>query len=165
MVTNAGQSRETLDVQARFDDVGTVLAIPEDLQMQDGSGEAYEVAGTSPLLPDGPNAIIVPDISQLSDGQYFVLSDGTNSLRFEFDVNGDGVAIGAVPVEVDPAVDSSENVAQYIADAINNLAADGYLPLNIVASAAGDEVQLTPGSGRASASTALRPSRRIWAAA
>ena len=99
VTTNAGKSTEQLDVSARFDDVDTVLAIPQNLTIQGDAGEAVAVTGTCPLTATGRNELVVPDdTSVFVDGQNFTLSDGLKKVRFEFDVAGNGVTTGSVPV-------------------------------------------------------------------
>ena len=101
VATNAGQSTEEIDVPARFDDVGTVLAIPENVTIAEGAGEAVAVAGTCPLTAAGYNQLVVPtDTTTFVDGQYFTLSDGSQTLRFEFDTAGNGVKSGSVEIDI-----------------------------------------------------------------
>ena len=81
--------------------------------------------------------------SQLADGQLFHIDDGTNDLSFEFEeaAGGSGWALGNVGVPFDPA-DTAADVALAIADAINNIAPP-LPPLDVTATAAGDEVTLS----------------------
>ena len=51
--TAAGQSLQELGVTARWDDVDTVLAIPQSLVIQGDEGEAVLVTGTCPLTTVG----------------------------------------------------------------------------------------------------------------
>ena len=46
VATNPGQTTEEIDVPARFDNVGTVLAIPENVTIAEGAGEAVAAPGT-----------------------------------------------------------------------------------------------------------------------
>ena len=69
--TAAGQSLQELGVTARYDDVDTVLAIPQNLVIQGDAGEAVAVTGTCPLTASGNNQIVVPaPIAKLDPQQY-----------------------------------------------------------------------------------------------
>ena len=135
--TAAGQSLQELGVTARYDDVGTVLAIPQSLVIQGDEGEAVAVTGTCPLTASGNNQIVVPAPTQNSttqqwvnpfvDRQSFTLSNTYTSVRFEFDVLNNGVASGSVKITL-PAFSTTPsandpNYATWMAACATNIAA------------------------------------------
>ncbi len=82
--------------------------------------------------------LVVPRATQLVDGQTFTLSDGVNSVVFEYDdVNsGNGVSPGRVQILFDPAAtgpdgdftgEAASVIAARIRDAINSTAVQGIL--------------------------------------
>lgn len=78
--------------------------------------------------------IVPPDASEIADGQTFTISDGRNTLVFEFD-NDDDVLEGhiAVPFEVG---DTAYELAAAIRDAVNSPAAQAVLQVTASTSAA-----------------------------
>lgn len=82
-----------------------------------------------------------PDSSNITDGASFTLSDGVNTVSFEFDVVTSandrrvGVTPGFIPITVSPN-DSSVTIARAIRDAINSASAQGLI--NISAENGGD---------------------------
>ncbi len=145
VTTEAGSSTETLDVAARYDDTDLVLALPENLTIAGDAGGAVAVTGTCPLTADGNSGIAVCARSELTDGDYFVLSDGPVQIRFEFDLAGNGVKSGTteqpnLAITV-PTGTSTAGIATLIAAKIN--AAATTYGLKITATAAGSAVNLS----------------------
>ncbi|MCG2683351.1 MAG: GEVED domain-containing protein, partial [Planctomycetales bacterium] len=137
VTTAAASALQQLDVSARFDDVDVVLAIPENIIITGDAGGAVAVKGTCPLTADGRNQLVVPgSYSQFVDRQYFFMGDGRNTVRFEFDLIGNGVASGSVRIALTLAPLDPADVATIIANAINGSI------LNVSASAVGDRVVL-----------------------
>ncbi len=118
VATNAGQSLENLSVPARFNDVDIVLAVPENVVIQGDSGENLQVTGTCALQPGGRNELVLPsDPTDLADRQYFYLSDGVTTMRFEFDPANNGVNSGSVAIPQPGDKNLSEE--QQIVNSIN----------------------------------------------
>ncbi len=150
VTTAAADAIEQLDVSARFDDMDVVLAIPENLIITGDAGGAIEVVGTCPLVADGHNQLVVPEaywelnedtweyelINPFTDRDYFFINDGLNTVRFEFDLIGNGVATGSVCIALTLEPLDPADVAVIIADAINGSI------LNVLANADGDRVVL-----------------------
>ncbi len=121
--TAAASSIEQLEVSARFDDADVVLAIPENLIITGDAGGAVAVTGTCPLTADGRNQLVVPShYGDFADRQYFSINDGVKTVRFEFDLVGNGVATGSVRIALTLASQDPADVAQIIAAAINGVA-------------------------------------------
>ncbi|MCE5267693.1 MAG: hypothetical protein LLG00_07390, partial [Planctomycetaceae bacterium] len=59
--TVAGGSLEELDVSARFDDVGTVLVVSENLTIAGGAGEAAYTTGTCALQASAETRSLSPN--------------------------------------------------------------------------------------------------------
>lgn len=92
----------------------------------------YTAGYATPNFKAATGSITVVAKASLVDGETFTLDDGQNPpLTFEFDVTGDGVAAGNVPVDVSADV-SVANVRSTVISAIN----DGF-QLDIEASAGG----------------------------
>lgn len=94
----------------------------------------------------------VTDTSLIVDGSSFTLSDGNNTLRFEFDVAttfnalldpAAGVAQGNIPIRIAPNA-TAVQIAAAIRDAINSTAAQA--SLKITASTRGDTIGGSPAS-------------------
>lgn len=136
------------------------------LNEQLGFGRSFD---TNDRLADGVT-LIAPSGGELNDGDIFVLSNGTNSVTFEFDSNGNATA-GRVPVPFDAvgtgaafsASTGQRNVtAENLRDAINSPAARNVLGIRaggIDGSDAGpmtgsrvelfgSSIQVNPSSGR-----------------
>ncbi len=86
------------------------------------------------------HTLVAPAAHQVTDGQTFTLSDGTNSVVFEFeDVNiNNGVAQGHIPILFNPSAndgrggvsaESSTVIARRIRDAINSVPVQAVLAL------------------------------------
>ena len=128
--TAAASAIQKLEVSARFDDVDIVLALPENLLIVGDAGGAIEVLGTCPLTADGRNQIVVPgpymafnwdtfefdEINPFQDRQSFVIDDGVNAVRFEFDLSH-GVYLVSIALAL---AAGSREAAIIIAEAINN---------------------------------------------
>ena len=159
--TSAGQSLQELDVTARYDNVGTVLAIPQTLVIQGDAGEAVDVTGTCPLTASGNNELVIPQPTAIAgtsqytnpfaDRQSFILSNGYTNVRFEFDLLNNGVTSGSVAINNLPAFSSTDpgdgyaawmaTYAQKIAAAINS--ASTTYGLGITATASGGTIVLS----------------------
>ncbi len=155
VTTAAASALQQLDVSARFDDVDVVLAIPENLIITGDAGGAVAVEGTCPLTADGRNQLVVPEIREFNeetleydqvnpfvDRQYFFISDGQNTVRFEFDLIGNGVATGSTRIALTLDPQDPADVAVIIADAVNDAFNDPTLDSDISANADGDRVVL-----------------------
>lgn len=97
-------------------------------------------------------SLAIADTSAIVDGSSFTLSDGNNTLRFEFDVAttfdplldpATGVAQGNIPIRIAPNA-TSEQIAAAIRNAINSTAAQA--SLKITASTRGDTFGGIPAS-------------------
>lgn len=132
-----GKPLDKLEVSARFDDLDIVHVISGNLVIAGSPGGPVDAGSTCPLLAAPNHGIEVPvweakPISlQLKDGQTFTINDGTKTVTFEFDLDGNGVATGnrqviyslAVPADLiftyDEALADATTIATAVADAIN----------------------------------------------
>jgi hypothetical protein len=147
--TEAGRPIDELEVPGRFDDWDIVHVIPENLIISGTAGGGYQRLPTVVnLRRSASNEIRAAAGAQITDAEYFSISDGTTKVTFEFDLGEtNGYTKGRVQIFYARNY-TAEQVAQAIADAINNSQQKLFqdlgltIDLNVTAVAEGDAVRL-----------------------
>ena len=112
-----------------------ILSEPE--WIQTFPNEAFP--GEKVYLPEGMREIRIPAGSQITDEMAFTVSDGSNTVTFEFDDDGATAAAGAVAVPFDQG-DAASGIAAAVAEAVNQTPG-----LDVSANREGDVVTLIAG--------------------
>ena len=135
--------------------VGTGSSVTGEYQLEIRSATQYSDAFGVPAETFDTNArfarrasLVAPAPADLVDGDTFVLSDTVDVVRFEFDLTGDGVTPGNIPVVITGATTDDE-VASAIRDALNTPLVQSRLGVTSADRSGGVELgPAGPGRGR-----------------
>jgi len=115
-------SRQAPDIYSKAGDTGDAYVTLLDLPLQGGVVGVGLLKNTSTKVAATGSIVAVAKAS-LIDGETFTLDDGTNPATvFEFDVDGGGVGVGNVAVDVS-AITTAAQVKTAIINAINGVGA------------------------------------------